>query len=282
VGSLKAIAAVAVLAAAAVTPQRPVAARAGFDRTRMGFADRIRARIVIKLDRERVDPSKLVVSSRLFPFGPIAPSTTKRTTRGRVLVIDTTTTLACLQESCLTERGKDFRAFTFPPVQVRVRDRRGRELTARAPWPVVAVERRVSEDEARSRPPPFRAYVAAPAPTYRFTPSRLALWLEVAAALLAVAAAALAGVAANAVLRARRPRRKQLDELERALVLVREARTRPPADRRKAAGLLARLLGRRDVPLAGSAERIAWSRPAPTTEALSELVTTAEQEVNGH
>ncbi|HEY3541246.1 MAG TPA: hypothetical protein VGK79_01780, partial [Gaiellaceae bacterium] len=63
-----------------------------------------------------------------------------------------------------------------------------------------------------------------------------------------------------------------VDELERALRLVREAEARPPADRRRALGLLARLLDARDGRLAGAARTLAWSRPEPEPAAVDDLV----------
>jgi hypothetical protein len=295
-GSLTRIGVLAVLAAVAaalvfllahggsapsLAPQRPLSVRASFDQRRIDFADRLLARVVVRLDRRRVDASRLKVRQSLFPFTVAGPSRTTRTTRGRVLVVTTETPFTCVQETCLTDRPKNTRVFRFAPVRVSAADRGGRELTVKAAWPEISMQRRVSEDEARTRPPPFRAYLAPPPPNYRISPSLLALLLEIAAAVLAAAGVVVAGLSFAAVRHARGPRQKQLDELERAIAYAREARARPPEDRRKAAGLLARLLGMRHEPLAGSAERLAWSRPAPTPDALGELVTTTEQEVNG-
>ena len=72
-----------------------------------------------------------------------------------------------------------------------------------------------------------------------------------------------------------------LTGLERALALAREAEQRPPPDRRRALGLLARLLGPRDPRLAGAADDLAWSAPAPTSDELAELVTEVERKVDG-
>ena len=69
-----------------------------------------------------------------------------------------------------------------------------------------------------------------------------------------------------------------LTGLDRALALAREAEQRPPPDRRRALGLLARLLGPRDPRLADAADDLAWSAPAPTSDALAELVTQVERE----
>jgi hypothetical protein len=117
--------------------------------------------------------------------------------------------------------------------------------------------------------------------TYRFEPARLARALEVAAAVLAAAGVLLAGWAAAAVARSRSRQAARLTGLERALALAREAERRPTPDRRRALGLLARVLGSRDPRLAGAADELAWSAPAPTTDALADLVSRVEREVNG-
>jgi hypothetical protein len=83
----------------------------------------------------------------------------------------------------------------------------------------------------------------------------------------------------SALLARRRPRAgRRANELARALQLAREARTRPERDRRTAAGYVARLLGRRDAILARTAGELAWSRPGPTPDSLTELVDQVEQE----
>ena len=98
---------------------------------------------------------------------------------------------------------------------------------------------------------------------------------------LAVAGVLLAGWAVAAIVRRRRTQARRLTGLERALALARQAEARPPADRRRALGLLAGLLGVRSKRLADEAEELAWSAPVPQPTALSELVTQVEREVNG-
>jgi hypothetical protein len=117
--------------------------------------------------------------------------------------------------------------------------------------------------------------------SYRVAPGRLATALTIAAVVLAVAGVLLAGWAAATLVRRRRAQARRLTGLERALVLAREAESRPPADRRRALGLLARLLGGRHGRLADEAEELAWSAPSPQPAALAELVTQVEREVNG-
>ncbi len=96
--------------------------------------------------------------------------------------------------------------------------------------------------------------------------------------MLALAAAALAVLEARGLARRRRGE-PTVDELERALRLAREAETRPPPDRRRALGLLARLLDRRDRRLSGAASELAWAEPEPERAALATFVADVEREV---
>jgi uncharacterized membrane protein YccC len=125
---------------------------------------------------------------------------------------------------------------------------------------------------------PFRADVTPPPATYRIRPATLAALLDAAAGILAACGV---GIAAAALLRARRrphAATRRADELARALQLAREARTRPERDRRTAAGYVARLLRRRDATLARAAGDLAWSRPTPTPDSLTDLVDQVEEE----
>ena len=128
--------------------------------------------------------------------------------------------------------------------------------------------------------PALRRDATPPPVTYRVGPQGLARTLYVVAAALAAAGLLLAVWAATSV-RGRRRVTAPLTGLERALALAREAEERPTPDRRRALGLLARLLGSRDPRLAGAADDLAWSAPAPTSDAVADLVTQVEQKVDG-
>jgi catechol 2,3-dioxygenase-like lactoylglutathione lyase family enzyme len=106
-------------------------------------------------------------------------------------------------------------------------------------------------------------------------PGTLARLLEALALLLVLAAAAVGARQVRAAVR----RRRSLDrrsELERAVDFVRDALSRPPPDRRRALGLLARVLSRRDVPLSAAADELAWSKPEPVPERMAELAERVE------
>ncbi|MDX6527465.1 MAG: hypothetical protein QOI43_2976, partial [Gaiellales bacterium] len=59
----------------------------------------------------------------------------------------------------------------------------------------------------------------------------------------------------------------------------REAESRPPSDRRRALGLLARLLDPRDRRLSVEASELAWAEPEPERAALATFVADVEREV---
>ena len=151
-------------------------------------------------------------------------------------------------------------------------------MRATANWPVLRVRGRVATADLARLRPPFRASTAPPPPSYRLAPSTLAWLLDGLAVALALGAVALASRTRHAGSRAGR-RGRPADELERALRLAREAENRPPPDRRRALGLLARVLRARARPLSGTASELAWAKPEPEREALATFVADVEREV---
>ena len=147
-------------------------------------------------------------------------------------------------------------------------------------WPPLEVRGRVSAVDLARLNPPLRSDTSPPPVTYRVAPGNAARALEILAIVLAAAGLLLAAWAVAAVRRNRR-RVAPPTGLERALALAREAERRPPPDRRRALGLLARLLDARDPRLAGAADELAWSAPAPTRDELAGLVSEVEHEVDG-
>ena len=125
----------------------------------------------------------------------------------------------------------------------------------------VRVGRRVTVAQAASRKPPYRAPTAFEASAGG---GRTQVLLFGAGGLFAACAAVLLALE----LRGRRGV-APVDELRRALRLVRESAGRSPVDRRRALDHLAATLGP-TVP-AERATRLAWDRPAPEPEATLEL-----------
>jgi hypothetical protein len=145
-----------------------------------------------------------------------------------------------------------------------------------ARFPAVLVEPRATQKQVGD-PARYFQHPTTPSPaTFRFAPSTVRRVFVAAAAVLVLLAAALlvplvrrGRVDAPAV---------QADPLERALALVRAARTRPPPDRRRALGLLSRTLRSRGERTAGqTAADLAWSEPEPEPARMTQLVERIEE-----
>lgn len=257
-----------VLAALAFVPSAfagPLQVRATFDDRAVEFGAPIRTHVVALFDPDQVRAGSVHVVDDFAPLTALAPAHTTRA--DGVVAIDRTAT--CMTEPCLE-------TVKLHHVTVTAVSRSGRVIHATAPWPSLSVRGRVTAADLRHARPSFLANTAPHPVSYRFAPATLERLLIVAAIALALGATALAAFELRARLRRRRDV-VTVDELARALRLVREAEARPPADRRRALGLLARLLEARDRGLAGAANTLAWARPAPETTAVEELVENVEQ-----
>jgi hypothetical protein len=273
---MKRLVAIAVLAAGVAAPGAlgaPLTVHAGVDTPTVEFGDALATHVVVVVDPAQVRTDSVRIVDDLAPLTVLSRSRTTRTEQGGTLVVAVDQTAVCTSEACVADNGDA--TPHLPRVQVTAKARDGRALQAAAAWPVLHVRGRVSKGDLARVRPPFRADTAPPKPSYRIAPAVLAWLLGAAAAVLGLAAAALL---ASQVRVARRRRAPPVDELARAVRLVHEAETRPEPDRRRALGLLARLLDDRDRRLAESARELAWARPAPDREALSALVTDVERE----
>jgi hypothetical protein len=264
----------AVFAGAAVAA--PLTVRASFDTPVAQFGDAIPSHVIVLLDGSHIRAGSVRVVDDAPPLTPLSAVRVTRTSRGGLFVISFARTFSCLSSGCVNAKEDAIPA--LPPVTVTAVTTEGATVRAHAAWPMLQIRGRVSAaDLARNRPP-FRADTTPPPPTYRLAPSTLAWLLDLVAVAAALAAAALV---LSLVLRITRHERRAPTggELERALRLAREAEARPPADRRRALGLLARLLDARDRGLSGTASDLAWARPEPKRESLAALVSDVEREV---
>jgi hypothetical protein len=268
-GILLALAGAVLLGTSANVAAAPPKVSAVLDRDTVEFGDPITATVTVFLDSE----ADVRVVENLAPLTPLGPTRVTEATRGRLHTITYTARASCLDQRCISTAGG--KRIALRPAVVQV----GPDTKLTAAWPVMQMRARVSREDAAKTRPPLRRDTTPPAVTYRLEPARLARALEVAAAVLAAAALLLASWTA-AGLRRRRRVVAPLSGLERALALAREAERRPTPDRRRALGLLARLLGPRDARLADAADDLAWSAPAPTSDALAELVTQVERKVD--
>ena len=279
VGVAAAVAAVLLIGRAApihgVRPTAPLVVHTSFDPPAAQFGDRIVARVVVLADRGALETSKLRVTEDVAPLSALGPARVSRTERGRLLVVAYELPAVCVTEQCLAKRLR------LPAARAEAPRRDGGVARVKTAWPVLEIRGRVTAaDLAKSRPP-LRGDTAAPAVSYRIAPATLSFLLDLAAVVLAAAGVALAAWRAAVLTRRRRAASDTRDELERALALVREAETRPPEDRRRAVGLLARLLRPRDERLAGDADDLAWSEPKPPPDELAALAERVTREVGG-
>jgi hypothetical protein len=255
-----------------IEPTAPLAVRATLDPAAAQVGDRIVARVVVALDRSAVRTGTLSLTDDLAPLTQLAAATTSRDVRGTLELVTVSVPVACVTDPCVAHSGVTH--ISLPRVRVRVKARDGKVETVVRAWPGLDVRARVAAADLSAAQPPFIADSSPHAVSYRLSPALLAALLDALAALLAVGSVALIAWQALAVHRRRRPVR-ETGELERALRLAREAEARPPADRRRALGLLSRVLPSRSLSLA--ARDLAWSKPVPEPTTLEEIVAEVER-----
>ncbi len=259
-----------------VTPASPLSVRASFSPAAVQFGDPVTAKVVVLLDRDAVDPGSLHLVDSLAPLTPLGTTRVTMTTRGRLVVVSYESPVACLSDRCVADKGAQ--RLELPAVAADAKRRGGGGLHAAAAWPTLQIGGRVTAADVARAKPPFQADTTPPAPDYRLSASTLALLLDLLAVMAAVAGIALATW--EVLRRLRRSGPVPADgALARALRLAREAEARPAPDRRRAVGLVARILGDRDRGLATAASDLAWSRPKPDGTAVAELVHEVERSV---
>jgi hypothetical protein len=238
------------------------------------FADAVTVYVDVSYDPALVDPSSLRLQTRFAPWDQIGPEHVAAAENGTLGRRSWRFTLACLSLGCLP-RGTSLQRFHLPAVTLTGTARTGAFFTVRRNWPVIKLAGRFRPAQTTGLRPVFRLNSAVPAATYRVAPAPLALALALFGALILVAGLA---VGAFELVRWRAGRRGvvAVPPLVRAVELLRQAKSREPADRRRAASLLARTLPRDDNGLASSAAEVAWSPADPAPERLEELARAAE------
>jgi hypothetical protein len=244
----------------ATSPASATGIEASLDHKAIDFGDPVTASVMVSAPRD----ATIRVQQDLSPLTQLGRTRITRVARGDSQTVTYAAKGSCLDERCLARSGA--KRVALRPAIVTVNGEKTRKS-----WPILSVQRRVSLADAARTQPPMRSDTSPPAVSYRVSPGRLATLLTVLAAVLAVAGALLAGLSAVALYRKRR-KPARLTELERALALARNAEGRPSPDRRRALGLLARLLGPRDPLLADEADELAWSKPEPTPAAVADLI----------
>lgn len=256
----------------ALPPDRSFAVATSITPRTAAFGDPLTARARVLLDRDKIEVDSVRLLARFSPWRD--RTTIERVDAGNLTALTFTIDLQCLTLSCVAferERQERFGA-TIISVGGRVY-----ELV----WPEVTIVSRVpprellpesTGEEEQDWPPRWRAAVAVPEPSYRLSP-RLLTWLLGCFGLLLIGASAAAGWRLWS--RGRLAGRQEVSLLDRALALVRSART--DEERRAALEALALALeGERDQELAEPARALAWSERRPSETQAEELAELAK------
>lgn len=252
------------------------------------FAQPVTTRVEVVVDRRHLDPDRIRLVPRTFPYRPYTELAVSRRDSGDYSRLTFELGLRCLYFACLppprvdapgVPAYRDQRVTRFRAWHVYYDDpktKKPRHLS-RVWWPSLEAVSNLDLTDVRvtfQQSPGRISPAPLPAVTYRLTP-------PLAAALLLLAAALLLAYPALLLLRRRAARRPPppppappLSPLERALLLVEWARDRLDGeDRRKALEELAFRLdeaGRQAQ--AASARQLAWSAGSPSPEAADALV----------
>jgi energy-converting hydrogenase Eha subunit A len=236
-----------------VQPRAALTVHASFEPPVVQFGDRVVARVVVLADRAALDTSRLRVTQDIAPLSALSAAHVTRTTRGRLLVVTYEAPATCIVDACLAA------SLRLPQAQAEAPRRAGGTAHAHAAWPVLRVGSRVTAADLKAAQPPLRADTSAPAVGYRIAPGTLSHLLEALAVLLVLAGVGFAAWQASVLVRLRQRTTDRRSDVAFALELVRAAASRPSEDRRRAVGLLARVLRRRDDQLAKTADELACS-----------------------
>ena len=279
---------------AADLPRAGIEARGVVEPQAILFGDTIRARVDVLLDRRRVDPDSVRVSTEFVPWEIVGPQTHVRRDAGSNTHLSTTFTLRCTSSPCLPTNEASALEFTRARVSYAPAGAASaaREFIA-VDWPILLVYSRFAAanlDESTGDALWRADLTSFPAVSYRVPPGVVLPSLLVLAGLLAVAGAALAFIAI--------PRRKAIPEpepepepepvivltpLEQALELLEDAsRADGAEDRRRALELVAEVLDIEHPDLARAARTLAWSEDDPLVEQTSGLATRVRTTIDTH
>jgi hypothetical protein len=256
-----------------VLEQEPVAATALLVPEQHLFADAVRARLELVVDRKRVDPSTVDVGANFEPYRNLRPPLRTQEDSGPLTRIRYDYVLGCLRAACLP-KGNGRVELPGTALQFRVKGTPGLQ-TATIEWPPISSAGRI--DPKQLEQAALRAELRdLPPPTYRVSP----LGVQLIALLLAVICFAGAAILALRFLPLDRltawlgrDRADRRSPLERALALVRESTggERPDDGRRALERLAAELRNVRNPRLAGTASELAWSEPPPAESGVAPL-----------
>jgi hypothetical protein len=264
------------------------------------FGDRVTATLDVVVDASKLDPDRVQLTPRFFPYERVGDVRVERKDYGDVTRLRYTMQLRCLGPLCIPSRlasaagpqepGRGERkAFRFRP-SFLVYDQQPRDrLLQVVRWPTLEAVSRINETQfglaqAGAGQFAFRAgYRPLPGITWLLNPMLVVLLLALAALVLLTPAALLARRAYLERRAAAEPEPEpELEPLERALRLVEWSQDRPDGeDRRRALEALAEELATVESPLADDARALAWSPSSPSPHGATHLVARVREGTNG-
>jgi hypothetical protein len=253
--------------------QEPIAAAAILEPEQHLFADAVRARLELVVDRNRVDIDSIEVGANFDPYRSLRPTRRTETESGSITRISYDYVLGCLTAACLPKgNGK----VELPGLALQFKTKNDPQLqTATVEWQPLHVGGRI--DPRLLGEAALRAELRdLPAATYRVPPKTVQLIALLLAVLCFVGAAVLAIrflPLDRMVAWLGRNRADRRSPLERALALVRESTAKgEPGEGRQALERLAHeLRDTREPELAGDAGRLAWSKQPPADSSVGPL-----------
>jgi hypothetical protein len=235
------------------------------------FGDPVTARVTVLADRRQVDPASVGFTADFGDWTQLARTRTTTLSAGPFVRRSWSFEIACLQMGCLPN-GRRL-TLHVPRLTITAKRRDGSAVVVRREWPVLSVAPRFGPAPPNATPN-FELDENLPVPTYRIGPTGLALGLDAAAAVLAAFGC---WILVREARRLRPARTSEIAPLARALNFVRQSKSRPIDDRRRAAGLLARTLADDPDPsLSVTAAHVAWSSGEPQPDRLEELAQMVE------
>lgn len=257
------------------------------------FGDPVVARLQVIVDRRQLDPGRLDARARFEPYERVGDVRIARRDFGRFTRITYEFALRCLEVECVRPPASSGaepatggrRTFRFEPARILYADpaRGVPSLLRFAHWPPLESLSRINTAQFQGTQFPFRASTSPlPAVTHRVPPALLAALLLLAGFALLVPAGRIAG----GRWKSRRPppveqAGPEVPPLEHALMLVEAAKEGSEIGRRAALEELAAELRRSGVEdLGARVTELAWSRTAPTPEAMTSVVERVRSEVD--
>jgi hypothetical protein len=248
------------------------------------FGDTVTARIEVLFD-PRVRTPTLSVSRRFSSYQVRGRPVVEHKAVGRAESVTYVLRMTCLDASCLPgDPTKDpHQTFALPSVRVNYQRAGGGSASSAVPLPLIDVGSRLTPEEGATMlyppHPPLAASLRPLPPRYAISPTLLGALLLAGSVVFFAVCGFLLWRFAPRWHRRLRP----LTPLERAVALVEASLARGVVpDQRKALELLAQELGRTgEKRIAFSARVLAWSAPAPGSDATTALAGEVRELIDG-